>query len=82
MKDKIISILEKSDKALNLYELEEKLNLLDADEIMEMEQTLNDLEKEAIIYHSNKDKYMMLSDSHLKRGIMMLLFEDAFFLHA
>ena len=70
MKDKIISILEKSDKALNLYELEEKLNLLDADEIMEMEQTLNDLEKEAIIYHSNKDKYMMLSDSHLKRGIM------------
>lgn len=70
MKDRIISILENSDKALTVYELKDALNLMKAEEIQSMQVTLNELEKEAIVYHSNKDKYMMLKDSHLKRGIM------------
>ena len=70
MKDKIVGILKESDKALSIYELEDKLHLLDVDELRELQECLNELEKEAVIYHSNKDKYMMLKDSHLKRGIM------------
>ena len=70
MKDKIVGILKDSDKALTIYDLEEKLHLLDVDELQELQTCLSELEKDAVIYHSNKDKYMMLEDSHLKRGIM------------
>jgi ribonuclease R len=70
MKDKIVGILNDSDKALTIYDLEDKLHLLDVDELQELQTCLSELEKDAVIYHSNKDKYMMLEDSHLKRGIM------------
>lgn len=70
MKDKIVGILKDSDKALIIYDLEDKLHLLDVDELQELQTCLSELEKDAVIYHSNKDKYMMLEDSHLKRGIM------------
>ena len=70
MKDKIVGILKDSDKALTIYDLEDKLHLLDVDELQELQTCLLELEKDAVIYHSNKDKYMMLEDSHLKRGIM------------
>ena len=70
MKDKIVDILKDSDKALTIYDLEDKLHLLDVDELQELQTCLSELEKDAVIYHSNKDKYMMLEDSHLKRGIM------------
>ena len=70
MKDKIVGILKDSDKTLTIYDLEDKLHLLDVDELQELQTCLSELEKDAVIYHSNKDKYMMLEDSHLKRGIM------------
>lgn len=70
MKNKIVGILRNSEKALTIYDLEDELHLLDVDEIQELQDCLNELEKEAIVYHSNKDKYMILEDSHLKRGIM------------
>ena len=70
MKDKIIDILSNSDKALTAYELEDKLNLIDVDEVKEMLEILRTLESESIVYHSNKDRYMLLKDSHLKRGVM------------
>ena len=70
MKDKIVGILKNTDKALTIYDLEDKLHLLDVDELQELQTCLSELEKDAVIYHSNKDKYMMLEDSHLKRGIM------------
>lgn len=70
MEDKIVSILKRSDKALTIYELEDELNLIEVEEIQQMQDILNELEKKAVIYHSNKDRYMMLEDSHLKRGIM------------
>ncbi len=70
MKDNIISILKRSDKALTIYELEDELNLVEVEEIKQLQDVLSELEKKAVIYHSNKDRYMMLEDSHLKRGIM------------
>ena len=70
MKDRIIDILQNSDKALTAYELEGMLNLISAEEVKDMLEALRSLEKDAIIYHSNKDKYLMLKDSHLNRGVM------------
>lgn len=70
MEDRIISILKNSDKALTIYEIEDELHLTDVEDIRMLQDELERLEKSAIIYHSNKDRYMMLADSHLKRGIM------------
>ncbi len=70
MEDRIINILKNSDKALTIYEIEDELNLIEVEDIRILQDELEKLEKSAIIYHSNKDRYMMLADSHLKRGIM------------
>ena len=70
MKDKVVEVLKESDKALTIYDIQDKLGIKEIDDIKELQSILNNLEKEAIIYHSNKDRYMMLEDSHLHRGIM------------
>ena len=64
MKDDIINILKNSDKALTIYELQEKLDLHDVDEIKKLSDELRVLEEEVVIYCSNKGRYMMLEDSH------------------
>lgn len=70
MRDSIINVLKNSDRALDIYELKDKLNLNTADEYRELSDELRKLEDEVIVYHSNKDKYMMLENSHLRKGIM------------
>lgn len=70
MEDRIINILKNSDKALTIYEIEDELHLTEVEDIRILQDELEKLENGAIIYHSNKDRYMMLADSHLKRGIM------------
>lgn len=70
MKEKVVEVLKESDKALNIYEIQDRLGIKEVDEIKELQECLNNLEKDATIYHSNKDRYMMLEDSHLHRGIM------------
>ncbi len=70
MRDELITILSNSDRALSAYEIEDMLNLIEPEEVKEMLDTLTSLEKEAVVYHTNKDKYMLLKDSHLLRGIM------------
>ena len=70
MRDSIINVLKNSDRALDIYELKDKLNLNTAAEYKELSDELRKLEDEVIVYHSNKDKYMMLENSHLRKGIM------------
>lgn len=70
MKDRILEVLKNKEKPLTIYELEDDLGISNSEEILCLEENLNSLEKDAVIYHSNKDKYMLLEDSHLKRGIM------------
>ena len=70
MRDKMINVLKNSDRALDIYELKDKLNLNTVDELKELSDELRKLEDDVIIYHSNKDKYMMLENSHLRKGIM------------
>ena len=70
MKDDLINILKNSDKALDIYEIQKIMNITYVDEIKELEDVLKKLEEDVVIYCSNKNRYMMLEDSHLKKGIM------------
>ena len=70
MKDNILNILKNSDKALSVFEIEDLLGVKDVESTKEILTVLHELEEETVIYHSNKDKYMMLENSHLRRGLM------------
>lgn len=70
MKDNILNILKNSDKALSVFEIEDLLGVKDVESTKEILTALHELEEETVIYHSNKDKYMMLENSHLRRGVM------------
>ena len=72
MRDKILNILKASDKALDVFEMQNFLNIDSVQETEDFFSELRKLEDEVIIYHSNKDKYMMLDNSHLRKGIMRI----------
>ena len=68
MRDRILNILNEEDKTYTAVELKDILGLNTTEEIKEMFDILNDLESKLEIYHTNKDKYMALIYSHLKKG--------------
>ncbi len=70
MEEKIINLLKNEKVALSIYDIKNKLSLTELSDIKEMTDTLRKLEDEVIIYHTNKDKYMLLENSHLKKGII------------
>lgn len=70
MREEILSILKNSDKALTVYDIQDKLGVNTVEGTKEVIQVLHELEEEVVIYHSNKDKYMMLDNSHLRKGVM------------
>ncbi len=70
MRDDVISVLKNSDKALDIFELQDSLNISSVEDTKRLMEELKKLEDEVIIYHSNKDKYMMLENSHLRKGTM------------
>ena len=70
MRDDIINILKNSDRALDIYELHDMLHINTVEEAKELTDELRKLTEEVIVYHSNKDKYMMLEKSHLRKGVM------------
>ena len=67
MKEDILKILKEEGKSLSVFEIEEKLG---SDNLEELLKVLRELEIETLIYHTNKDKYMLFSDSHLLKGIL------------
>ena len=72
MRDKIIEILKSNNKALSVYEINDLLGLNSSDDLQSLLKDLDELENEMIIYHTNKDKYMLLSNSHLKTGRLIV----------
>ena len=72
MKDKIIDVLKKEDKALTVYEINDLLGLSSSEDLQSLLKTLDEMENELKIYHTNKDKYMLLSNSHLKTGRLIV----------
>ena len=70
MREAILGVLENSDRALDSFELQDALNINSVEETTQLMEELRKLEDAVIIYHSNKDKYMMLDNSHLRKGVM------------
>lgn len=70
MKDRIIEVLKQQQKAVDIFDINDLLELKTTEDIKLLNQELKQLEKEAIIYHTNKDRYMLIEDSHLKKGVM------------
>ena len=70
MRDDIINVLKNSDKALTIYELEDALDLHEVEGVKSLGEELREMEEEVIIYCSNKGRYMMLEDSHLRKGVL------------
>lgn len=70
MRDDILNILKNSDKALDIYELHDMLHINTVEGVKELTDELRKLTDEVVVYHSNKDKYMMLEKSHLRKGVM------------
>ncbi len=70
MREDILQLLRTSDRALSIYDIQDKLHLKAAGEVRELQNMLQELEEEVLIYHSKKNKYMLLENSHLKKGIM------------
>ena len=70
MKDKVLEILKQSDKAIDVFEIQNLLKLSSTEEFTMLLKILHELEEDVIIYHSNKDKYMLLENSHLRKGVM------------
>lgn len=68
MKDSILEILKKSDKALSVHEIEDILGLSTVDELKNLLKELNDLEDNLSVYRTNKNNYMLFNNSHLKIG--------------
>jgi len=54
----------------NVYEIQDKLGLNTVDEVRQLSLELKDLEDSFVVYHSNKDKYMLLENSHLRKGVV------------
>lgn len=70
MRDDVINILKNADKALDIFELQDLLDINTVEKTKLLVEELESLEKEALVYHSNKDKYMLLEKSHLRKGVM------------
>lgn len=70
MKDKVIDVLNDSDGALTIYDIQHQLELDQVEDIKKLGDVLRELEEEVIVYHTNKDRYMLIENSHLRKGIM------------
>ena len=70
MRESIINVLKNSDRALDIYELQDRVGVNSVEETKEFTEELRKLEDDVVVYHSNKDKYMMLENSHLRKGVM------------
>ena len=68
MRNEILELLEKEQKALSIIDIADKLNLNTVEGITKITDTLAELSDECLIYCSNKDKYMLFNNSHLLKG--------------
>ena len=71
MEEKIIELLKKESKAYSIDELEEILEINDVEGLKELLKLLNKMEDELKIYRTNKNNYMLFTNSHLKIGTLM-----------
>lgn len=70
MKEKIIEVLKKQNRAIDIFDMCDLLHMTSVDDMKILLEELEKLESDATIYHTNKDRYMLVENSHLKKGVM------------
>jgi len=71
MREQILQILNHENKALSVHEINDIMGYKSVEDFKEIIKTLNELENEYIVYHTNKDKFMLFNNSHLKVGTLL-----------
>lgn len=72
MKEQILDILKKENKALSAYEINDLLGLTTSRDLQELLNNLEELINDLKVYHTNKDKYLLFENSHLKTGRLVV----------
>ena len=70
MKEKILEVLNNSNKALTYEEVDNKLGISNIEDTKTLIDTLKELEESGDIYKSNKNRYMIFEHGPLKKGII------------
>lgn len=71
METQILELLQKEKKALSVHEINDALGFKTVDELKELLKVLNAMEDSLKIYRTNKNNYMLFTNSHLKVGTMI-----------
>ena len=71
MEERILNILKNENKAYEVNDLFNKLGLKSVDDFKELVKLLNKMEDELKIHRTNKDKYMLFTNSNLKLGTFL-----------
>ena len=71
MEERIIDLL-KQNSSLNIIDINDILGLKDPVEFSNLQETLDNMCEDGILYHSNKDKYLLFENSHLLKGKLQL----------
>ena len=72
MKEIIIDLL-KQNTSLTIMEINDKLSLTTIEEYQRLENTLDSLVSDGVLYYSDKKKkYLLLENSHLSKGMLIL----------
>ena len=72
MKEKVLEVIKNSDKALSTADIDNALGISGAEQTKELVDALNDLESNADIYRTHKNKFMPFSKSPFKQGILRM----------
>ena len=71
MRERIIDLL-KQNTSLNIIDINDILGLNTPVEFSDLQKLVNEMCEEGILYHSNKDKYLLFENSHLVKGKLQL----------
>ncbi len=70
MEEKILEIISRSRKALDIHEIETELGFNSVEQLKELIKILNKMEDELKIYRTKKNNYMLFENSNSKVGIL------------
>ena len=72
MRDSVLELLKKEEKAYDSMEIANSLGLKSVSEVTSLIEVLDELEQEMLIYKTRKNKYMLFNNSHLLKGKILV----------
>ncbi len=72
MRENLLHYLKEKSVAASFDEIKEILNISSTEQVKQLLKEIDLLEKEMVVYRTRKNKYMLLENSHLKIGRLMV----------